>query len=49
LERWNGAWPPTSDLEPTKLGTGERHKALALGPTEDEYSESVLRVGEGER
>ncbi len=29
------------------LGTGERHIALALGPTDDENSGSVLCVGDG--
>ena len=42
--RWNGRSLST-DLEP-KLGTGD-WITLALGPTDDEYSESVLCVGDG--
>ena len=47
MERWNGlSWLNVVVFD-AKLGTGERQVALALGPTDDEYKESVLCVGDG--
>lgn len=47
VDRWNGlSWLKVVVFD-AKLGTGERQVALALGPTDDEYNESVLCVGDG--